>query len=338
MIIICELETGARHDVGLDAQRDVAMLSRWCEGLPTRAHVEVLCAKSAPIQGPRHHQVVRLTGCLADVGAADLAELAVAASSVVLRVDGCSHGAAGRAARDVATILVSLGAADRLQVWDRVPDGVQMVPDRAEHGVRALPAPRRALFAWALPERSGPQQVLERPAHRRLVDALRALLDGAQVGSAAHALPSDALDLRSSGCTACGTCVRACPTGVLTLRESRHGTSRHGTSRHGTSRQLALDLPGCLGCSDCLTLCPAGALRSAGPISWGRLLEGPDELVLQDMVTRTCRRCRAEFAGGPSDRDLCPVCTDRRANPFGSMVQPRDAAAQRHRSPGTARF
>lgn len=311
--------------MGTGTQGELGVLTRWCERQAARVHLEVLCAESPRLPGPRDRQVVRVAGCLSDAGAADLAELAAASRSLVLRIDGCAHALAGSDTRQVAAVVASLGTADRLQVWTRVPDGVHVVSDRVEHDIRRLPASRRSLVAWARPH-SATQQEVDLPAQRRLLEALRGLLAGGKVGAAAHGLPSEALDLHSSGCTACGACVKACPTDALELRETAHEGGR----------QLTVDLPGCIGCTDCLTLCPADALLSAGPVGWGRLLEGPDEVVLEEMLTRTCRRCRTEFAGGPADRDLCPVCADRRANPFGSTLPPGYVAPHLYRSPGTA--
>ena len=307
------------------ARRDLGVLTRWCAGLTTEIHLEVHCVECPPLPGPPDRQVVRLTGCLADADAGDLAELAAVSGSVVLRVDGCARAVAGPPARRVAAILAALGSADRLQVWTRVPDGMATVPGRGQHDVRTLPAPRRrALFSWALPTDSAAtatERQPDRPEGRRLVDALRTLQAGAPLGAEVHELPSEALDLHSSGCTACGACVKACPTDVLALRETAHKGGR----------VLTLDQAGCIGCTDCVTLCPVDALSSTGPIGWGRLLEGPDEVVLEEMETRTCRRCRTRFAGGPLGRDLCPVCADRRADPFGSRLPPGYVAPTRPR-------
>lgn len=322
------------RELGESTQRDLAVVTRWCKGQPAGVHLEVLCAESPPLRGLRDQVVVRLTGCLADACAADLAELAAASRSVVLRVDGCTHRAPGSGATQVTALLAALGAAESLQVWMREPGGVQCVAGRAEHGVRALPAPRRALFGSVLATRSAPQQGVDHPgqrgldhsAQRRVVLALRTLIGGAPVGAGAAALPADALDLHSSGCTACGTCVKACPTGVLALRETAHPGGR----------SLTLDVVGCIGCGDCVTLCPADALSSDGPLDWGRLLGGPDEVALEEMLTRTCRRCRTEFAGGAADRDLCLVCAERRANPFGSTLPPRYVSPHLYRPPGPA--
>lgn len=300
-------------------QHDLRVLTWWCQRQPAGVHLEVVCAESPTLPGPQEQRVVRLTGCLWDAGAADLVELAAATRSVVLRIDGCAHAVTGSATRQVVEVLAALGAADRVQVWGRVPDDAQVVPDRVQHGVRTLPAPRRALFAWARPALAASKQDIDEPADRGLVDALRALLDGAPIDAAADRLSSDALHLHSGGCTACGTCVKACPTDALTLRE---------TAQPG-GQELVLDLSGCIGCTTCLTLCPADALHSTGPASWGRLLEGPDEIVLEKMPTRTCRRCRTDFAGGPAERALCPVCTDRRADPFGSTLPPGYVAPHR---------
>lgn len=64
------------------APTDLQVLTRWCQGQPTRVHLEEVCVEGPPPPGPRDRQVVRLTGCLREADAHDVAELAAASGSV----------------------------------------------------------------------------------------------------------------------------------------------------------------------------------------------------------------------------------------------------------------
>ena len=223
--------------------------------------------------------------------------------------------------------------------------------------VDALPVGRRALFAWAAPRREAHRDdtipTVERLApdpsgghgeagdQVRLVRALaeiRRQVVGSAGGSpatstAAHAELSDrpsgrssphaaprSRDLHSQGCTACGTCVRSCPTAALDLRQGDAGTVT-----------LTLDLAACIGCGRCQALCPVEAIHDVGPVTWAHLAR-ESSTPLETICVQHCARCRTPFGG---EGELCQVCRMRRSDPFGSWLPPGYVAPRVYAPPPT---
>lgn len=125
-----------------------------------------------------------------------------------------------------------------------------------------------------------------------------------------------ALHLDSSGCTACGTCVRACPTRALDLAvEPAPGEPGDGIP----SARLLLETAACIGCERCLALCPVDALSAGPALDWAALTGSTPVRTLETVQVRPCARCRTPFAG---EGDLCQVCRMRQQNPFGSWLPP----------------
>lgn len=327
---------------------ELAALTPWCRQLPDTARVELLCTESPQLPGPADSLVVRFRSCLADATDPDLIELVRAVGELVIRVDGCATGHPPPAAARLAEVLAALGLDGRLQLWPAPGTGGQATARREELDVVRLPASRRQLVSWLRPDPaarrhapSGPDADpppeppgAERPAtaQQHVVSCLRALLGGRPAPPTAHELPSPALDLRSRGCVACGTCVRACPTGALELRSTQRtdssdsaeiqGIDKSAGSGHPARVDLVLDPTACVGCQRCEILCPADALSDVGRISWGRLLTESDPDLLEALTTRVCERCRTEYAGDEATV-LCSVCRMRQASPFGSVLPPR---------------
>lgn len=247
-------------------------------------------------------EAVRLAGCLGDADLAGLAELVGATSALWLRLDLCGGDEAPAAVVSLAEFLAAAGVGDRLRVADgEAPAGA---PAR-ELDVRRLPPRRRGLVGWFLPSSEEPDGGADEQAG---VGSTLRYMVGDELPAAAASVASPALALRSDGCTACGTCVKACPTEVLALR------------RDGADGALEFDAVGCIGCSACIELCPVDALSAPGPLPWGELLErSAGATTLEEFTTRRCERCHDEFAGTGT---LCPVCAARRSNPFGSMLPP----------------
>ncbi|PVU84107.1 hypothetical protein DDP54_08120 [Cellulomonas sp. WB94] len=119
--------------------------------------------------------------------------------------------------------------------------------------------------------------------------------------------------LTGRGCVACGVCVQACPPHALRLQ--------HGSGGAGIAISTLLQTPAaCTGCRSCIDLCPSDVLRSAGPWPWSELLVDR-EVGVTTLTTASCERCGASFPTTSGDR-LCPTCTYRRSNPFGSALPP----------------
>lgn len=88
-------------------------------------------------------------------------------------------------------------------------------------------------------------------------------------------------DLRlKEGCTACGACAEACPTGALSLERGPQGVT------------LAFDAERCVACERCSPLCPEGVLEVKRGFHLKRLAEG--RCVLYHTADVPCKRC-----GGP---------------------------------------
>lgn len=278
---------------------DLRILTTWCTLRSEPPRLELRCAEAD--DAPATCTTVRLTGCLADADLESLARVVAVTGLLRLRVDLCQGGPA--AAGQLQDALAALGVDDRMVLG---PGGATSDARLGSHHVRSLPARRRGLVGWFLPQ-DGPVAPAE-AEERSLVDALRVVVGERAVPEDAPTVSSPALELISSGCTACNTCVRACPSDALALE------------RDDEVVRLAYRAAGCIGCNQCIDLCPADALDAPVLLSWPALLARDDVVVLEEMVTRQCERCRATFSGGVGD--LCEVCAARRANPFASMLPP----------------
>lgn len=311
---------------------DLEVLALWARRQHRPPRLELRCAEAdADPATSGDVEAVRLTGCVGEASLGSLADLVASAAGLVLRPDAC-HEDPSPAVADLVAALESVGAADRLEVWrGAVDDDRTTARHRGRGGreldVRRLPPRRRGVVGWFLPEPDAPETPPLPPA-RRTVPALLAVLGDRPVPDAAAGTASPALDLASSGCTACGTCVRACPTDALAL-----------VGGDDDRRRLEFAAPACVGCRRCIDLCPADALRGDTRLAWGTLLTaerdrsgpGGDAVVLEELDMAVCERCRTPFAG---DGALCPVCASRRADPFGSTMPPHLVDLLRQRRPG----
>ena len=292
---------------------------------------------------PARQEDLRWSGCLADLGVEELAVLVAAAPALTLVLGRCA-AAPDSPARRLADLLVEVGLGHRLEICTGTPSpparGTQHPPAPGTD----LPVSRRDLFAWARRPRQqadegpGPSHAPTGPGERRppperaghgeagaqvrLAAALRELLrqegcDGAAVrpsgardpGTSAGTVPSRAHDISSRGCTACRTCVRACPTDALSLR----------TSPDGRRATLELLPEACIGCRRCLALCPVDALSDEGALGWADVLRSAAPTALETVALKVCSRCRTPFAG---EGDRCLVCSLRGTDPFGSWLPP----------------
>lgn len=132
--------------------------------------------------------------------------------------------------------------------------------------------------------------------------------------------PAVAAGLNVSGCTACGVCVLACPHDALRLEHD------------GETSTLSHLRESCRSEHQCIDLCPVDAITTAGPLSIAQVLDAPRH-TLTEVTTKSCERCgtRHPLDDGP----LCPACSFRTKNVFGSSLPPgiaeKIAAARRRR-------
>ncbi|GAA4288988.1 ATP-binding protein [Georgenia daeguensis] len=295
----------------------------WLVRQPDQRALELVCAEHPGASlGDRRRVVVRLGACAADLAGHELVELlTLGATDVLVRLDGCDDaGTASARLRPLVALLQASGA-DRLHV-DGGPDaGAPGAADRRPRGLRRrravldaghMPLSRRQVMGLADPV---PRPLPDEDLHPqlRLVAAVRELVDrDTPDAPALAALAGPAAALSARGCTACGVCVRACPTDALALR--------HSAPSGPAITMLLQDPAACDGCLGCVDLCPQDALAPVGNRSWQEVLDG-GPVPVQSMATAPCERCGTRFPT-PSGERLCPVCAYRRANPFGSFVPP----------------
>lgn len=310
----------------------------WAQDLPDR--VVLLCRHLAGVRVPRRGVGVRLEGCVDEVGTglpAQLLALGVPHLSVVscdLHPEECTTLV--RRLQELFPDQVDVLPATRASRWARHGTVVD---------IAAVPLPRRLVLGMGLRDRA-PLDLGGDSARRTLaaLDILassgRARLPGTERRDAApsqdrprRSTPSVrvdpvavppltppvevasteasgvliGMDLVARGCTACGVCVRACPTGALRL-DVDGGTS--------TLTHLRSD---CRADLHCVELCPVDALAPVAPADASSVLERPEE-VLATVATSACTRCGT--AHPASEGDLCPVCAFRASASFGSQLPP----------------
>lgn len=115
----------------------------------------------------------------------------------------------------------------------------------------------------------------------------------------------------SEACTACGVCATACPTQAL----------RFEKTENNKNFTLTFSAPDCIGCDICARVCaPAAISMELNPLFED--VFGPGKpVILQSGQLVRCNRCNALMAAKPGVR-LCPLCEQRRKNPFGSLLPP----------------
>lgn len=96
------------------------------------------------------------------------------------------------------------------------------------------------------------------------------------------------------GCTACGACMRVCPTGALFIRESPQDWA------------LVFQFDHCIGCQVCLEVCQPRVLDAKAEFD---ARPGHPEHVLHRLNQQRCRRCDRYFVS-PEPAETCGICRD----------------------------
>lgn len=285
---------------------DLTSLLRWLADQPDRPNVGLVCSHEAgPVWAPSDALVVRLDGCAAELSAASYLEAAaggVAQLTVLASV--CPR---------VERIGTTIAEANRL--LSAYP-GVRLVVCKTErerrhrrahvYDMHRLPVSRRRLLFLARLDHSWVPDVCAEQRARSLA-ALRHLASNGVSPSATHELPAPSAALVATECTACGVCVRACPTGALRLDQTDSDAGAF-TLKSLVSR--------CVDCGRCVALCPSGVLVRTGQVDWAQLLDDTFETVATGSVRR-CAHCGGNFADSEASQ-YCPPCLFRMENPFGS--------------------
>lgn len=115
------------------------------------------------------------------------------------------------------------------------------------------------------------------------------------------------------GCTMCGACAKACPTGALAL----------DIDDESKSFRLTHLAAACTGCGACLDVCDPDVLYSRG-VPLFNALQSPEDETLAEGSFMRCKRCKSRvIEGALNEMGLCDVCAFRRANPFGTRIPDR---------------
>ena len=287
---------------------DLTSLLRWLADQPDSPSIGLVCAhETGPIRPPTDMVAVRLDGCAGELSLASYLEVAGGGTSqlTVLAPD-CPELGAIRATLAVANRLLGPHS-DICRLVDTVKK--RRLRHAQVYELHRLPLSRRRLLfltrldhAW-MPDVHADQRTRVLAALRQLSTPDACLNDMSDV-----LLPS--ASLVASGCTACGVCVRACPTGAISLEKSSAG----GVG----SFSLTALVTKCVDCGRCVALCPSGALVRTGQLEWARLADGGTEAIASGSVRR-CERCSEDFAGTEASQ-YCPICQFRLENPFGSRL------------------
>lgn len=298
--------------------------------------IELACQRHpSPERGPATSDaVIRTNGCLAALGpSAIIGLLAAGCMQVIARLDACDQCPIGSAQPRIEQTLAntrrmlaphatdritSLGA-QRGKDWTRRPqyakkagtsrrDFLQRIAGEGQQAAaRALALDRSDRADDAAEQKSAPTERL------RLLDALGQLPRSVLCDTTLDGLPF-AYITADERCSACGVCVRVCPSGALNFvaDDNRY--------------DLTFFAGACTDCGACLHVCQPDALRRESVTLDALIQSAP--VVLQQGSLRRCAKCGARFAG-ESDMKLCPVCDFRRKNPFDRRLPP---AFQRHRA------
>ncbi len=289
-------------------------------------HLELLCARHpAPEQGSTDTIGIQVRGCLAGLGAsAYLSLAALGKEGLAARTDACADCPWGGLLTEIEGQIET--ARRLLAAWG---SGMMLsasietnsLADRPCWAADNPPLSRRDLFRLASRQgqvaaaramtqteiRTGPRPSRERFRTLQALDHLPGTTQEESISLEGLGFASLTV---SEACTACQVCARACPTGALTY-----------ASQEDASFVLAFDPRLCIGCEICTHLCAVDAVAmDAAPQSTAVFTDQPPMVLQQGGLTR-CSRCLTLMADRPG-RTLCPVCTFRRENPFGSAIPP----------------
>ncbi len=291
---------------------ETAHLLRSVATLRARAALDLTCGPfAATLADPGVDAIVQVQGCLASLGAAAYVGLtALGIDAIGLRLEACDACPIGALRETIAATAARAAALTHTTITTRAAAPAAGVR-KPLHATHAPHYSRRALLHRFVgsdreadlslpPLDSSPPAGKAPPLERRaLLHALAHLPEERR--SAAAYFPTFTT---SSACTACQTCAAVCPTGALSSELTEHAFALH------------LEPLACTACGLCVELCAPAALQPAPAVAY----IDAQPITLLEQATRSCKRCRAPFAG---ESDLCPACAFRRKHPAGMMSRPR---------------
>ncbi|KXK13810.1 MAG: putative Fe hydrogenase large subunit [Chloroflexi bacterium OLB15] len=290
--------------------------------LADREVIELACKyHPAPKEGKHRVDGVLITdNCLSALGVSAYQGLfAAGVKKLIVRLDNCAECSMGALRGKIETTL------DQAAQFDGF-DGRTLIKEtekpsgrlkaRPVYSIKHPPISRRALLRKVTMQDDGeahPLVTAFQPLddgsavpqeRRRLLAALRARK---QVDSGRLMPERDFTKLRINDvCTACGTCVRVCPTEALGFYESESAFA------------ITFSTADCVNCGICIHLCEARAIERSGTPTVAEALD-QSPVTLHTGALKRCQKCHVVFKG---EGDYCPTCSFRRKNPFGYRRNP----------------
>lgn len=287
--------------------------------------VEILCSlhPDPGVGEDSERTAVRIQGCLAGLGSgAYLAVIALSIEHIFLRTDACIEcGWASlrnqvvQQAERVNTFMAALNYPADITCLDEIENPIS----RTLWEVKNPPLSRRDLFRmFGRQSQVALSRALERDLPHKSQglgrDRLRwlAAAERLPLTAASTVIDSTGFDFASlvvsETCTACGVCVRACPTNTLSFEKNNNGNLY----------TLTVDVRNCIGCEACIHVCAPAAISINHAPTWAEIFQS-SKVILREGELIKCESCGAQTAKR-ADVRLCPVCEYRQQHPFGNVT------------------
>ncbi|QOQ38980.1 4Fe-4S dicluster domain-containing protein [Trueperella pecoris] len=277
---------------------DVSALLRWLHAHDLPSEV-VLCCEHTPVPRlGRRRQAVVWRGCL------DGASIGVVAQLLALGIERVAVAPCSRAGNEVYAQVKRWQSLTPSLVDFLGPRKRPLLTGPEPLRLGHVTIPRRVLLGLGL--RDTPPYSLKADDTARTLASIE-LLTARGLIRRGEGIESKlgGVQLATTGCTACGVCVQACPHSALELVHDAGGSV------------LWQSADSCRGEQACVRLCPVDAMWVQGPTRLADLLDEPRRRI-GIVESKRCGRCGARHPA--SDGELCQVCTFRAANPFGSVL------------------
>lgn len=279
---------------------------------------------------------IRIKGCLAGTGSGGyLGLLALGLDRVTLRTDACPDCPMSTLKAQVESQIH--GTQKLLTVW-KMENALQTsgnidpqnLVERTIWEASNPPLSRRDLFRMATHQgqvAAARMLAADQPSSggkhisRERQRTLAAISHLPKPAAESSKLPLDGMGFGklqvSETCTACGVCVRACPTAALQF-----------TNEADRNFQLAFQPEKCNACGACTAVCRAEAIELEDTPTFEQVFGNPDPVLLHSGELTRCDHCNTLYAARPGSY-LCEICEFRLKNPFGAKMPPGFASGKR---------